>query len=331
MLEGPILITGGAGYLGRGILRRAAEERWPANFTVFSRDEEKQWRLKHRYPHVRCVLGSVEDEHALATVMAGHQTVIHAAAVKFVPEAEFNVVQAFSANAVGTLNVARAAARYDVERAVLVSTDKACLPVNLYGATKMVAEKIWSEANGWGDCLFTTARYGNVIGSTGSIVPLFRRQLETAGQVMVTDPAMTRFWMTVDQAVDVIIAAMLEPMAGAVVADPCAAMSIGGLAETIVLESGLCCGAGGGEHSKVCDPASKIVVVGPRPGEKKHEMLVHDYEAPRTAIANGRFVISPSTRTAVMPSLAQAYTSDAPFSWMTPEAMTQAIADSRDV
>lgn len=261
-------------------------ERWDAQFTVLSRDEEKLYRVKHLWPQVRVIKGSIEDERLLDSVMAGHDVVIHAAAVKYVPDAEFASVDAFKVNDLGTYNVATAAFRHDVRRAVFISTDKACMPVNLYGATKMIGEKIWSEANSWGQTLFVTARYGNVVGSTGSIAPIFARQLAETGRVSVTDPTMTRFWMSPLEAIrcitDALQLAHIAP--GGIFAARCPAMSIGELAQLIVnldrpdVEDGLL-----------------IDVTGPRPGEKHDEVLVHQYEWPRMFEYENGFVILPST------------------------------------
>lgn len=294
MLSGNVLITGGAGFLGRAILARAQREEWPCRFTVYSRDEEKQWKLRDRFPAVRCILGDVRDAERLTSAMPGHETVIHAAAIKFVPEAEFNVLETVQVNVNGTRNVALAAVQARVKEAIFVSTDKACLPVNLYGATKMVGERIWAEYNGHGLTRFSTARYGNVVGSTGSIIPVFRRQLKERGKVTVTDPAMTRFWMGTDEAIDCILGALHwgGRIPGVTVASMCRSMSIAGVAAMVASEAD-----------------GEIEIVGPRPGEKKHETLVHEYEIVRAVLDDddshrGRFLILPSTYSGGLRALA---------------------------
>lgn len=279
-MHGKVIITGGAGYLGRAILRQAKAMNWDAQFTVYSRDEEKQNRLRLRYPDVRCILGDVNDVDTLGAAVTGHDFLIHAAAVKFVPEAEFNVAETVRVNVDGTLAVARAAARAGIKTAIFISTDKACLPVNLYGATKMAGEKIWTEANRWGETHFATARYGNVVGSTGSIVPVFRRQLAQHGKVLVTNPHMTRFWMSADQAVATISHALeyADQMPGIIVARKCRSLDIGTVAQVIAGEA-------------------PVEVIGARPGEKMHEELLHRYEADRAYEGARMIYIMPSTST----------------------------------
>lgn len=287
MITGKLLITGGAGFLGRGIIRRIQRENWDAEVTVFSRDETKQWDLQHRYPSVRCVLGDVCDEDQLAAVVAGHDIVIHAAAVKYIPEAENNVAVCTAVNVQGSLNVARAAARASVRACVGVSTDKACAPLNTYGATKMLMERIFSEANRWSETRFMTVRYGNVMASTGSVVPVFRQQLRDTGEMRVTDPKMTRFWLSVDDAVDLIDQALTVPSErGAVVIPACAAMGIPQLAQAVWEEYGR---AGGPLEAP-------IKFMGPRPGEKLSEQLYNEAEHTRIYVQDGYFYLSPTTR-----------------------------------
>lgn len=277
-LKGNVLITGGAGFLGQGIISIAREFGWDCKITVYSRDEEKQWRLRHKYPEVSCILGDVRDPDGLLSACAGRDVVIHAAAVKFVPEAEYNVLETVAVNVNGTRNVALACERGGVGVAVFVSTDKACLPVNLYGATKMVGEKIWSDLGLKSTTTkFVTARYGNVIGSTGSLVPLFQRQLATKGRVSVTNPAMTRFFMTYDDALGCILSAMTQ-QSGVIVGAKCQKKSIGDIAAMVA--------------------GAAVDIIGARPGEKVHETLLHDYEAVRSYWVDdeglGHFGIVPS-------------------------------------
>src|SRR3990172_11612508 len=264
-LSGNTFVSGGAGYLGRAILRRAQREQWPCTFTLYSRDEERLWNAKDRFGKlVNCVLGDVRDQHNLNIAMRGHKNVIHAAAIKFIPEAEANVFETVKTNVDGSRNVMRAAVRAGVERVVAISTDKAALPANTYGMTKVLMERMFAEANAWGNTRFVAVRYGNVVGSTGSIIPIFKHQKEKYGRVKVTDENMTRFWLSADEAIDLILLALAraEELPGRIFVPRCGAMYIKDLAQLL---------AGG----------CPIDVIGIRPGEKLHEDLVNYQESPR--------------------------------------------------
>lgn len=257
-----ILITGGAGFLGRGIMRQAARENWPVEFTIYSRDEFKQHRCRDAYPNAGYVLGDIRDTDRLALIMRGHDLVIHAAALKYVPEAENNVDECIGINVYGSQSVVKAAYEARVKQVIAISTDKAVEPVNTYGLSKAVAERVFGEASRlMPDIKFTTCRYGNVIGSTGSVIPVFQHQLETLGKVLVTDPDMTRFWISVDEAVDIIELAMMQDSGTITVPMP-KAMRIGDIAAAIAGEA--------------------VEVVGVRPGEKLHEKLLTYAESMRT-------------------------------------------------
>ena len=275
-LTGNVLVTGGAGFLARGIYRRARAEGWGARFTALSRDDAKHARLQAQFPEVRTVLGDVAggDELLLDTVFIGHDAVIHAAASKYVDRAETSAWDTVRTNIYGSQAVAEAAIRAGVERVVAISTDKACEPVNIYGQTKAVMERIFQEANRLSpDTRFTVVRYGNVVGSTGSVVPLFRRQLEQTGRVQVTDPKMTRFWMGIDEAVDLVVEA-LDPtyvdLSGHVLIPSPRALPLGDL---VRIAAGIEPGAP--------LPEDVVEVAGIRPGEKQHEKLVHRQESVR--------------------------------------------------
>lgn len=246
--------------MGRGILRRATKEAWPCDITVYSRDETKQALCKQAYPHVRYLLGDVRDKDRLEAAFAGHDVVIHAAAVKYIPEAEFNVSECIDVNVQGTRNVLSAAKHTGVQKVICLSTDKAVQPVNVYGMTKALNERLIAEQSMSG-CSMTAVRYGNVVGSTGSVIPMFVRQLKEQGYITLTDPEMTRYWLSVNQAIDLILKAIVtEPRV--VLISSLHAMTMGHLAETIAKG-----------HS--------IKVIGPRPGEKRHEYLLHTQESVR--------------------------------------------------
>lgn len=312
-LQGNVLITGGAGYLGRAIIRRAERDAWDCRFTVYSRDETKQWELHHRYPGVRVVLGDVESFETLASLMVGHDTVIHAAALKYIPEAEFNVLEAIRVNVIGSQTVALAAAAAGVRRVCGISTDKACAPANVYGRTKALMENIFSECAARRPSIrYATVRYGNVVGSTGSVVPTFRRQLAEDGVIKLTSDLMTRFWLSADDAIDLITWALEDAGPnGATFIPACPAMSLLDLAEAVWLESG---GAG---------PAP-IAFMGERPGEKLTEALYSEQEYPRIETVdnpdNVGFILHPSTTTVGAEKrdmgTPPAYLSNAPRRWM---------------
>src|SRR5512138_1198683 len=191
-----LFLTGGTGSLGTALLDRLYTRH---DVTVYSRDEVKQGYLRKRFPDVRFMLGDVRDYDRLLLAMRGHDAVIHAAAYKQVPSAEANVDEAIATNVVGSLNVARAAVHSGVAQVVGISTDKACAPINAYGETKALMEKLFQQADGWGDTMFNCVRYGNVLGSRGSVVPLFLEQISNGDKYTLTDPDMTRFWMTLEQ------------------------------------------------------------------------------------------------------------------------------------
>lgn len=300
MLHGKILITGGSGFLGRAIIKRAQADNWPCEFTIYSRDETKQDELKHKYPNVTCVLGDVaRDLDRLIAVMHGFDTVIHAAAVKYIDAAEFNVFETVDVNIQGSRNVSIAARAAGVKTVVGISTDKACQPANIYGLSKGVMEKIFVEANNNTSTKFVTCRYGNVVGSTGSVIPKFRQQLQQIGEFRVTDSKMTRFWIGVNEAIDLIVWShnSAEEHPGRVFIPFCPGMKTVDVAKCVFFESGL-----------KGDP--KIVYTGMRPGEKLHESLFSPQEAPRVWQCNPNgFIMDPATVAAHHPDMME-YTSE---------------------
>lgn len=322
MLSGSCLVTGGSGFLARAIYRRAARENWPVQFTCYSRDEAKQWQLNRIYPNVHCILGDVSrDLDRLTAVMQGHQTVIHAAAVKFIPEAEFNVSETIDVNIVGSRNVAIAARAAGVEKVVGISTDKACAPLNTYGMTKGIMERYLSEANKMGSTRFVTVRYGNVVGSTGSVIPVFKQQLEDFKEFRITDNRMTRFWLGVDEAIDLILWAhdSAELFSGHTFINPCPAMKIVDLAKAVWQ-----LGNNFGE--------APINFTGIRPGEKLHEALFNEQEAPRvTTSGQSGYIMAPATSVGSALPESMGYTSDHPRRWLGVEEMMKLIQDSENV
>lgn len=309
---GSVFITGGAGFLGRGVLRRAFRENWNASFTVYSRDEQKHVNAA-KYGNARFVIGDVLDVDRLTLAMTGHDYVIHAAALKYIPEGEFNASECVRVNIGGTQAVIEAARAAGVQRVVVISTDKAASPINTYGMTKAVAERLVGETSQFDTETYVTAcRYGNVVGSTGSIVPVFKRQLEERGKVTLTNPDMTRYWISIQEAVDIIIEAF-DALPGHVVIPQPMAMRTGDLALELV------------EGDR-----SKIEVVGLRPGEKMHEDLLTEQEALRTT-AEGRFYhMAPPTSKSSFDDVGPLRSCD-PHFWMTAEQMLELIEDARTV
>lgn len=318
-----ILVTGGAGFLGRGLLRYCQRNKIDARVTVYSRDEGKHYALRARYPRVHTVLGDIRDTDRLAAVMAGHDLVIHMAALKYIPEAERDTEQAIAVNVDGTRSVVKAAMRSGVSRVVGISTDKAASPRNTYGASKMMAERVLQEAQRYAPHMhFNNVRYGNVISSTGSVVPLFLDQLKRDNQVTITSPAMTRFWLSIDDAVRLIeCAASPSAKRGSTYVPLCAAMRITDVAQAVALYAGR------------TGPGT-MRLIGLRPGEKLHETLVDSYEAPYcTKTDDGRYIIIPPAMAMqgegssdIMP-----YSSDMPNHWMSPDEFAALITDAAQV
>ena len=267
MLSGKIFITGGAGYLSRAIYNRARKEKWEAEFTCFSTDDSKHVLLRELYPEVKCYRGDISDTPVdiLSSLMEGHKYVIHAAAIKYVDLAEFNVWDTTRVNINGSQNVILAAHHAGVERTVGISTDKACEPINIYGMTKAVMERLFCEAaKTFRNSEFSIVRYGNVVASTGSVITLFRKQ-QKEGAVKITDPTMTRFWMHPDEAVDTVIMGLIGSENGTILVPSCRSMSILDIA-------------------KAAAPDMPIEIIGKRAGEKVYESLIHPAESVRSAV-----------------------------------------------
>lgn len=280
-MNGTVLITGGTGSLGQAILARAEAERWDARFVVYSRDEAKQATLHERFPKVLCVLGDVRDADRLEAAMRGVDTVIHAAAYKRVPEAERQPITCANSNVEGSANVVAAARRIGTPRVIGISTDKACSPINAYGFTKALMERMFmAEALERPDGpTFTTVRYGNVIASRGSVVPILRAQAMAGGPLRLTDPDMTRFWITLDDAVDLILAGLAIPN-GHILIPRSRSSSMRVMAEAVA-------------------PGMATVTGANRGGEKQHEQLLNGHESPYAKLTRAGFVLAPMVGTPV--------------------------------
>jgi UDP-N-acetylglucosamine 4,6-dehydratase len=256
-LSGNILITGGSGTLGHAIVRTALAERWDCTFTIYSRSELRQAQMRQSYGQLRYVLGDVRDAERLNAAVAGHDMVIHAAAVKRLPDAEQQPINCYDTNVTGSVNVVRACIAGGVKRCIGISTDKACKAISAYGASKLAMEKLF-QAQADIPCIFTLCRYGNVVASNGSVIPIWRKQAEQGQPLTVTDPEMTRFWMGESDAVALISEAATH-LAGVIVVPKMRSLSLSEMAHIIA-------------------PGADIHETGLRSVEKKHEDLVHPDE-----------------------------------------------------
>lgn len=278
-----VLVTGGTGSFGHRVAAHLAE-RAAAHVVIFSRDEVKQSAMRARFPDFEYVLGDVRDAARVLEAMRGIDVVFHAAALKQVPTCEAYPYESFLTNTVGSHNVCVAAAAAGVQMVVALSTDKAVKPVNAMGMSKAMMERIVCSRNGSAPAtVFCCVRYGNVMGSRGSVIPLFRRQIAAGGPVTVTVEEMTRFLLTLDQAVDLVVHAMAHATGGEIFVRKAPAATVGDLARAMICKYGQ--GA-----------AIPIRRIGIRPGEKIDEVLVNEYEIQRATEADDYFVIHPEAR-----------------------------------
>src|SRR5688572_18635946 len=276
-----VLITGGTGSFGRRFVQIMLRDHAPRKLIIFSRDEMKQHEMRQVHPDgpgspVRYFIGDVRDVDRLRRAMNEVDVVVHAAALKQVPTCEYNPIEAVLTNVMGAKNVIEAALDARVQRVLALSTDKAVSPVNLYGATKLVAEKLFVQANaysGTGPTRFSCVRYGNVVGSRGSVIPLFLQQRRN-GHVTVTHPAMTRFWITLDQGVRFVVES-IERMHGGEVFVP--KLPSTGIAEVV----------------SAIAPHCTVQDIGIRAGEKLHEALIGEDESVHTLELDDRFIVKP--------------------------------------
>ncbi len=274
-----VLITGGTGSFGKHFCRTILDKYHPEVVRVFSRDELKQHEMRQElgdHGKLRFFLGDVRDIDRLNRAMENVDIVIHAAALKQVPACEYNPFEAVKTNILGAQNVIDAAINNRVGRIIALSTDKAVNPVNLYGATKLCSDKIFIQSNAYsGDrsSRFSCVRYGNVIGSRGSVIPLFLQQ-KKSGAITITDKRMTRFWITLDQAVDMVIKGLSMMKGGEIFIPKIPSMKISDLAKAIA-------------------PECKIKTIGIRPGEKLHEVLMTEDDSRNAIELDEMFVVKP--------------------------------------
>ncbi len=301
---GSVLITGGTGSMGQALVRRLLAERNQVDVStyvvspgtkthdagprydriiVYSRDEWKQSEMRAAFPdeRLRFFIGDVRDRQRLTRAMRNVSRVIHAAALKQVPSCEYNPLEAVKTNVDGTANVIDAALDAQVARVLMLSSDKACDPTNLYGATKLVAEKLIVDANVYGGetTKFACTRYGNVLGSRGSVLPLFQAQAGPGRSLTVTDPDMTRFVLTLEQGVKFVLESLELMQGGEVFVPKLPAVTVRTIAEAATWPA-----------------APRMVISGLRPGEKRHEVLVSAHEAARTRDEGEYFVVGMDAR-----------------------------------
>jgi UDP-N-acetylglucosamine 4,6-dehydratase len=274
-----ILVTGGTGSFGRKLTETVLTRYQPKKLIIFSRDELKQFEMQHtfgeeKYPCIRYFIGDVRDRDRLYRAMDGVDFVVHAAALKQVPTAEYNPLEAVKTNVLGAANLIDAAIDRNVKKVVALSTDKAANPINLYGATKLCADKLFSAANSYSGhhgTRFAVVRYGNVVGSRGSVIPFFLK-MRDAGVLPITHPEMTRFWITLQQGVDFVLQCLNEMRGGEIFVPKIPSMKIVDLARALA-------------------PDCRFRIVGIRPGEKLHEVMVPKGDGRCTIEYEGHYVI----------------------------------------
>ena len=318
--EQTVLVTGGTGSFGRKFVEIMLREYKPKRLVIFSRDELKQHDMRSDgfdHPSLRYFIGDVRDPQRLIRAFDGVTVVVHAAALKQVPACEYNPFEAIQTNIMGGRNVIDAAIDCGVKKVVALSTDKAVSPVNLYGATKLCAEKMFVQANAYAggrETRFSCARYGNVVGSRGSVIPVFVEQRKR-GKITITDKRMTRFWMTIDQGVRFVVNSIEVMHGGEIFVPKIPSMKLVDLAETIA-------------------PGCEVEFIGIRPGEKLHEALVSEDEARNTVELPDMFVIQPAHPWWQKENWVNAkplpegfhYTSDSNSRWLTNRELEELIA-----
>jgi len=305
MLTGNVLLTGGAGTLGRAIIKRANDEKWDCKIFIYSNDPTKHHRVLSKYPRVNSIIGDIGDYTTLYNAMVGKDYVLHLAAKKHIPDSERDSIDTIRVNVEGTLNVAQIAMQIGTPHVLCISTDKACHPCNAYGATKMLCEKIFQEYSRIAEEIgsptkYHLVRYGNVLESTGSVIEFWKSLVREGKPIRMTDPAMTRFYMSPSQAADLVLASLLCP-SGLTFIPKMKSLSLAKLAEYTI----------GADHA--------IEIVPIRPGEKMHETLLTVEEGWYAAqdqehgefrmCADGYFILKPTTSERYLNAL-EPYSSD---------------------
>lgn len=316
-----ILVTGGTGSFGKEFVKVMLRDYHPAKIIIYSRDELKQHEMRvggYDHLNLRYFIGDVRDLPRLSRAMHGVDIVVHAAALKQVPACEYNPIEAVKTNIIGSSNVVDAALDAGVKKVLALSTDKAVSPVNLYGATKLAAEKLIIQSNAYAggrQTRYSCVRYGNVVGSRGSVVPFFLKQRET-GKLTITDERMTRFWLSLEQGVKFVISCIEQMQGGEVFVPKIPSMKLIDLAKAMA-------------------PESQIEIIGIRPGEKLHEALINEDEARSTLELDEMYVVQPVASSWFGHAWVQkgkplpvgfSYTSDNNPVWLTFEQIKEVIA-----
>lgn len=279
-----VLVTGGSGSFGQRFVETVMRHAKPRRVIIFSRDEFKQYEMQQRMPAewastLRFFIGDVRDRERLELAMRNVDFCVHAAALKHVPAAEYNPMECIHTNVYGAENVVRAALAMGVRRVIALSTDKAANPINLYGASKLASDKIFIAANnlsGALDTRFSVVRYGNVVGSRGSVVPLFRKMIaQGTDHLPITDARMTRFWITLQHGVDFVLSCFSMMLGGEIFVPKIPSMRMTELAQAMA-------------------PDLPLKMVGIRPGEKLHEVMITEDDSRQTYELTDRFVIEPA-------------------------------------
>lgn len=320
-----ILITGGTGSFGNTFIPMTLEKYDPKRLVIYSRDEMKQWDMSQKFagdPRVRFIIGDVRDKDRMTRALDGIDYVVHAAATKIVPTAEYNPFECVKTNINGAMNLIDACIDKGIKRVVALSTDKASNPINLYGATKLASDKLFVAANGYAgshDTRFAVVRYGNVMGSRGSVIPFFLSRSES-GSLPITDPRMTRFMITLEQGVELVWHAFEDMQGGEIYVKKIPSMNIRDIAIA-------------------CAPDAEQLTIGIRPGEKIHEQMIGIEDAPHTFSYEGHYKILPMIhnwssdpsriKNGIRVAQDFVYTSDNNTEWMSVEELGNWIAQNR--
>jgi UDP-N-acetylglucosamine 4,6-dehydratase len=324
MLDGKVvLVTGGTGSFGQRFIEAVLQRYRPERLIVFSRDELKQFQMRERFseqdhPCLRYFIGDVRDRDRLYRAFDGVDIVIHAAALKQVPACEYNPLEAIKTNVVGAANIVDAAIDRNVQRVIALSTDKAASPINLYGATKLCSDKLFIAANSYSGhhaTRFSVVRYGNVMGSRGSVVPFFLK-MRSSGVLPITDPRMTRFWIPLQQGVEFVLASLQRMKGGEIFVPKIPSMKVVDVARAIA-------------------PECRTEIVGVRPGEKLHEVMVPEDDARNTLEYDDYFAILPSAEDAIAKAAVEPgwrrcaedfrYSSEMNSHWLTVEELQEML------
>jgi len=321
LLDGKsILVTGGTGSFGKKFINYLLEHYNPRRIIVFSRDELKQYEMAQEFnsSRLRFFIGDVRDKDRLYRAFNNVDFVVHAAALKQVPACEYNPIEAIKTNILGGQNVIEAAIDRGVKKVIALSTDKAANPVNLYGATKLCSDKLFIAGNAYAggkETRFSVVRYGNVVGSRGSVIPLFKKQKET-GVITITDPRMTRFWITLEQGVQFVLNSLARMAGGEIFVPKIPSMKVTDLAKAIA-------------------PGCRHEYIGIRPGEKLHEVMIPEEDARHTLELDNFYIIQPDFSWWVKDNWVDGkrvlegfrYSSDTNDQWLTIDELSQMVVE----